>query len=213
MKIAAIIPAYNEEERIAQVINVVKNHDIITETIVVSDGSEDNTATVAQRQMVEVIDLEKNIGKGGAMKLGIEATDAQVILFLDADLVGLTKRHINKLINPIIQEDIDMTVGIFNQGRVATDLAQKITPFLSGQRGVKRKVLQGISNLDMTRFGVEVALTKYVKENEVEIKEVVLEDLTHVMKEEKLGIVKGFLARLKMYWEIIKNIPYHRRKN
>ncbi|KXS40866.1 MULTISPECIES: glycosyltransferase family 2 protein [unclassified Candidatus Frackibacter] len=212
MEIAAIIPAYNEERTIAQVVNVVKKHHLIDTTIVVSDGSTDETANVAREQEVKVIELEDNIGKGGAMKVGVDSTKAELILFLDADLVGLTEKHINSLLRPLIEEDVDMTIGLFAKGRVATDLAQKIAPFLSGQRGVKRKILQDISNLDMTRFGVEVALTQYVKENEVQIKEVVLEDLTHVMKEEKLGFLKGFKARMKMYWEVLKNIP-NRKKN
>jgi len=212
MEIAAIIPAYNEERTIAQVVNVVKKHHLIDTTIVVSDGSTDETANVAREQEVKVIELEDNIGKGGAMKVGVDSTKAELILFLDADLVGLTEKHINSLLRPLIEEDVDMTIGLFAKGRVATDLAQKIAPFLSGQRGVKRKILQDISNLDMTRFGVEVALTQYVKENEVQIKEVVLEDLTHVMKEEKLGFLKGFTARMKMYWEVLKNIS-NRKKN
>lgn len=206
MQVAAVIPAYNEEDRIAEVINAVKRHDLIAETIVVSDGSEDDTAEVARKKQVKVIELEKNIGKGGAMQVGIENTSCEVILFLDADLVGLTNEHINKLIRPIITTEVDMTVGIFTAGRVTTDLAQKITPSLSGQRCVRRELLQNISDLDMTRFGVEVALTQYVKEHEIEIKEIILEDLTHVMKEEKLGVWKGFLARLKMYWEVLKNL-------
>jgi hypothetical protein len=38
------------------------------------------------------------------------------------------------------------------------------------------------------------------------VEEVYLQDLTHVMKEEKLGLVKGFMARMKMYWEIAKSV-------
>lgn len=204
MEIAAVIPAYNEEKRIAQVVDIVSKHNLITETIVVSDGSEDDTALVAKRAGARVIELEENIGKGGAMKVGIEHNSAEIILLLDADLIGLSEEHIYKLVNPIIIDEVDMTVGVFTEGRVATDLAQKITPFLSGQRGVKRQILQKISDLDVTRFGVEIALNKYAQENEVEVKEVILEDLTHVMKEEKFGVWKGFWARVRMYWDIIK---------
>jgi glycosyltransferase involved in cell wall biosynthesis len=211
MKIATIIPAYNEEDRIPQVLNVVKDHNLINETIVVSDGSEDNTAFAARDLGVKVIELEENIGKGGAMQVGVDNTDAGIILFLDADLVGLNAGHIKQLLMPIIDDEVNMTVGIFTKGRVTTDLAQKLTPFLSGQRGVKRKIWQGISDLDMSRFGVEVAITKYVQENEIEIKKVILKDLTHVMKEEKLGFWKGLLARLKMYWEILRNFSQKKR--
>ncbi|GAB6137615.1 glycosyltransferase family 2 protein [Halanaerobaculum tunisiense] len=206
MLITAVIPAYNEEETIGDVVTKVSNHQLIEEVIVVSDGSEDATAAIAKTKGANVIELAENSGKGAAMQKGIDLAEADVILFLDADLLGLTPQHIDQLLLPVIKDEAAMTVGVFSAGRVATDLAQKITPFLSGQRAIKSELLENISNLDMTKFGVEVALTKYVTDNDIQITEVELEDLTHRMKEEKLGLVKGIKARLKMYWEIIKNL-------
>ncbi|MBM7623481.1 glycosyltransferase family 2 protein [Sporohalobacter salinus] len=208
MKIAAVIPAYNEEERIAEVVNITIQHDLITETIVVSDGSIDNTALIADECGAKVVELNENIGKGGAMQLGVEETEAEIILFLDADLIGLNSEHIDRLLNPLINNNFKMTVGLFGKGRFTTDLAQKIAPFLSGQRGVRREILQEISNLDLTRFGVEVALTRHAKESGIKIKRVILNGLTHVMKEEKLGLWQGIIARFRMYWEMIKGIQW-----
>lgn len=208
MEIATVIPAYNEEERIAEVINVTIEHDLITETIVVSDGSTDDTALVADRCGAQVCELNENIGKGGAMQLGVKETEAEVILFLDADLIGLNVEHIDKLLKPLITNEAKMTVGVFGKGRLTTDLAQKVAPFLSGQRGVKREILHQMARLDLTRFGVEVALTRQAKKAGVEIRKVILEDLTHVMKEEKLGLWKGIIARLKMYWEMFKGMQW-----
>ena len=119
-------------------------------------------------------------------------------------MIGLKEEHIIKLIQPIIEEGYAMAVGVFEHGRIATDLAQFLAPFLSGQRIVRKELFAQMSNLDATRFGVEVALTKYAKDNNLPVKEVILKDLTHVMKEEKLGLVRGFVARMKMYWEIAK---------
>jgi hypothetical protein len=104
----------------------------------------------------------------------------------------------------VINEDTEMTIGIFKNGRIVTDLAQKVTPYLSGQRAVKKSILDSIPNIDITRYGVEVALTKYVEKNQIRTKEVYLEDMTHLTKEEKLGVVKGVQARIKMYWDILK---------
>ena len=97
-----------------------------------------------------------------------------------------------------------MTVGLFEKGRAATDLAQKMAPFLSGQRALQRELLEKISGLDLSRFGLEIALSTYFEKNKIDYLEVHLNDLSHVMKEEKLGIGKGLLARLKMYGEILK---------
>lgn len=204
MCITAIIPAYNEEQTIGNVLDCVTKVGEITQIIVVSDGSTDRTAEVAATYDIELIDLAENVGKGGAMKAGMERCKNENVVFLDADLIGLTKKHVQDLILPVIKNEADMTIGIFKNGRIVTDLAQKVTPYLSGQRAVKKSLLDKIPNIDISRYGVEVALTKFVEKNDISTMEVYLEDMTHVTKEEKLGLIKGVQARLKMYWDIMK---------
>ncbi len=211
MSISAVIPAYNEEKTITDVVNALKKAENIDEIIVVSDGSQDGTAVKAQLCGVKVIRLPENMGKGSAMKAGLEHSEGDIILFLDADLIGLTTEHINKLIEPVMNNRAAMAVGIFNNGRFSTDLHHKISPFLSGQRVVKRSILDAISDLEITGYGIEMALTKYVEKENIIVKEVILEDLTHVMKEEKFGLVRGFFERLKMYWEVYKGARLVRR--
>ena len=70
--------------------------------------------------------MEKNIGKGAAIKKGFEKTDSEILLFLDADLIGLNTGHIYSLINPIINDSADMAIGIFSKGRLITDFPQFI---------------------------------------------------------------------------------------
>ncbi|MFO7953069.1 MAG: glycosyltransferase family 2 protein [Bacillota bacterium] len=207
MEVAAIIPAYNEENTIGSVITTLKNSPDVDRILVVSDGSEDDTVNVAlDYGGVEVIDLLVNRGKGGAIKAGLERCDSEIILILDADLIGLSGEHIAALLQPVKNEEAPMSIGIFEKGRMATDIAQKMAPFLSGQRALKRELLERISNLDISRFGIEVGLHQYIEDNEIEAAVVQLPDLSHVMKEEKLGFWKGFLARGKMYWEIIRYV-------
>lgn len=204
MSVVAIIPAYNEEKTIGGVLETLKKVDLINNIIVVSDGSTDKTVEVAKKFGVDVLELKENLGKGGALKAGIEKAKGKVVLFLDADLIGLKENHVRDLILPVLDDEADMTVGIFDRGRVATDLAQKIAPFLSGQRAVNRKVLNDISNLEITRYGVEIALTKYVESSNLRVRKVFLKDLTHIMKEEKMGLLKGFTERMRMYMDIIR---------
>jgi len=205
MKVAVVIPAKNEENTIGDVVRVCKAVSIIDEVIVVSDGSDDKTAYLANISGAKVIELPENIGKGGAMMVGVNNTEAEVILFLDADLIGLTINHVNDLLLPVLNGEVEMTVGVFEHGRLATDLAQVIAPYLSGQRALKKTLLMQMSNLDVTRFGVEAALTRFAKDQGMNLKKVLLPNMSHVMKEEKLGLVKGFAARMKMYWEIALN--------
>ncbi|MDD3839669.1 MAG: glycosyltransferase family 2 protein [Clostridia bacterium] len=204
MTIAAIIPAYNEDKTIQNVINVLKVSRLINEIIVVSDGSTDDTVNVSKRAGAKVIELETNKGKGGAMLAGVEKCNSDVMLFLDADLVGLKAHHIHNLLTPILNNEAQMTIGVFCKGRPVTDFAQKIAPFLSGQRAMRKELIENLSDLEISKFGVEVALTRYANKNSLCVKEVILEDVTHIMKEEKLGFSRGFAARLKMYWEIAK---------
>lgn len=205
MSVAVIIPAYNEAKNIEAVLTVLIGCPFIDQIIVVSDGSTDDTAEVARRfSAVQVIELPENRGKGGAMKAGMEQTTAEIVLFLDADLIGLTEAHINALLEPVRENRAMMSLGVFEKGRVATDLAQKVAPHLTGQRALMRELFNGLSDLDLTRFGVEIALHRYVEEKGISVALVSLPDLSHLMKEEKLGLWKGLAARGKMYWEIIK---------
>lgn len=204
--VSAVIPAYNEEKTVGKVVSIIKNVEEIDEIFVVSDGSVDRTVEVAKLNGAQVIELRYNIGKGGAVKAGVDKCSNDIILLLDADLVGLTEKHIISLLLPVLYDEVDMSIGVFNKGRFITDLAQKLTPQLSGQRAIKRYILQNISNIDITRFGFEAALTRYVVQSSISTKEIQLNDLTHILKEEKLGLLKGVAARFKMYWEIARVI-------
>jgi len=204
LKVAAVIPAYNEEKTVARVVEAAKSSEVISEVIVVDDGSADRTAEVSRRAGARVISLETNVGKGGAMKAGAEATDADVIVFLDADLVGLTKEHVRSLAEPVMRQEADITLGIFDEGRFATDMAQKITPFLTGQRAIRRSIILEIPQLERTRYGVEVAISRYAEQKMLRVVRVHLKHVAQVTKEEKIGVWRGFRARLRMYWEIIR---------
>ncbi|AGB41461.1 glycosyl transferase [Halobacteroides halobius DSM 5150] len=203
MNVALVIPAYNEEERIENVIRTAQRSDVLSEIVVVSDGSTDNTVQVALECNVQTVALPINQGKGAAMQYGVENTDSEIIVFLDADLVNLKVEHIESLVNPIIEDNMDMTCGVFQAGRDSTDMHHKITPWLTGQRAAKREVIESCTDLTESKYGAELSLTKKAVEEKLKVKKVCLKGLTHTTKEEKIGLVKGFWARLKMYWQVI----------
>ena len=207
MEVSVIIPAFNEEKNISRVLEPLSSFKEPYEILVVNDGSTDKTSDIAYSFGIQVLNLPKNIGKSYAMQAGLNNTSGDVILYLDADLIGLRPEHIQWLISPIKEGFADMTVGVFCSGRGMTDLAQKLTPFLSGQRGVKRESLSRLREEEWeSGFGIEVALTRYAKEHQLHILEIPLENVSQTMKEEKLGLAKGMKARLKMYWEIVKEL-------
>jgi glycosyltransferase involved in cell wall biosynthesis len=202
--ISVVIPAYNEEKTVGNVLNVLRDIAAINEIIVVSDGSTDGTAAVSRKAGARVIELPQNMGKGAAIKKGFNETSGEIVLLFDADLIGLKPDHVIRLLKPVAGNAAGMTVGVFSSGRLPTYLAQKISPFLSGQRAVRREILENISDIEDAGYGVEIALTKFARKENIKVLKVELEDLTHVMKEEKLGLVEGFYERLKMYWQILR---------
>ncbi|MCS7241402.1 MAG: glycosyltransferase family 2 protein [Candidatus Caldatribacterium sp.] len=205
-KTTAIIAAYNEERTIGPILDVLRKSPVIDQIVVVSDGSTDRTVEIARSKGAEVVELLHNVGKGGALYRGLEYIRSDVVLLLDADLIGLNEKHVEALVMPVLSGEADVAIGVFEEGRLATDLAQRIAPFLSGQRAIRTDILQNIPDLEVARYGVEVAINRYVRRNGVRVKLVKLPGLTHVMKEEKLGLVRGFRERMRMYWEIFKNM-------
>ncbi|GFN22643.1 MAG: glycosyltransferase family 2 protein [Thermoanaerobacteraceae bacterium] len=201
MKVTAVIPAYNEAATIGSVIEVLRRVPLVDEIIVVSDGSEDATAEVARKQGARVIELAENCGKGVAMVRGAREARGEVLIFLDADLEGLTPEHVENLLNPVLQGEAEMTIGVFARGRCLTDWAQVIAPHLSGQRAMPRALFLG-AGIEDSRFEVEVMLSTVARRRGWRVKKVPLFNMTHVMKEEKRGFARGIIARMGMYKDI-----------
>lgn len=207
MKVTAIIPAYNEENRIEKVIGPILNTKIISNIVVVDDGSEDSTSEIVSKYNVHLIKMPINRGKAAAVKEGIKycKDKSDIIILLDADLIGLTPKHIEELVFPVQKEDFHMSIGIFKSGRYLTDLAQVVAPNLSGQRAMRIDVASEILNLDIEGYGIEIAFSKIIKKHNLKVKSVVLENLTHTTKEEKIGFFKGAIWRMQMYKDILKH--------
>ena len=91
MKLSIVIPCYNEAKDIVNNVQKVKDYlndnQIEHELILVNDGSKDNTKEVIESiPGVVALSYEKNRGKGGAVKYGIENATGEYVLFMDADL-------------------------------------------------------------------------------------------------------------------------------
>ncbi len=205
MEVSVIVPAYNEETRIARVLDPLTESPFVSEIIVVDDGSRDNLSKIVDNyHRVNLIRLPNNIGKAGAVREGLGHCRGRLILLLDADLVGLTPRHIRNLLSPLYRKDIEMTIGVFQSGRLITDLAQRIAPNLTGQRAFRRTLVDDIKGLDMKGFNMEMAISDYMKRNKIKYEIVNLDNITHIMKEEKWGLRQGLSHRIMMYKDILK---------
>ncbi len=211
--VAIIIPAFNEEQRILNVLYAAKASKLKSEIIVVDDGSSDHTAEIARSvEGVRVLKLKGNRGKGGALVAGVQATKAGIVAFVDADLGGLQGQHIDDIIRPLLYDQCDMCVGIFRGGKVWSDMAQRITPYLSGQRALKRELFEAVPFVGELRMGVEMALTSAAEKRKAKVIRVLLTGVSNCAKEQKMGIMKGLKARGIMYMEITEAMVKTRRR-
>jgi len=200
-----VVPAYNEAGRIGAVLGPVVACSAIDEVIVIDDGSEDETAAEAKCYSVRVVSLPENRGKAAALDVGVSEARNDTFFFLDADLVGLTSEHIEEMLEVYREESLDMAVGVFADGRKNTDFAQKINPYASGQRILSRKLWERAQeNVEEMNFGIEMALSRLASKEGWRKEYVKLEGVTHILKEEKRGLGKGILERMKMYGDMVK---------
>lgn len=111
--ISVIIPVYNESGTVADVIGVVCTWDEIKEVIVVNDGSTDQTEAIVKKfgRRIRLISYITNKGKGYAVAMGIQKSKGNILLLLDADIVGLSHEDLARLVIPLKMNQGDMTLG------------------------------------------------------------------------------------------------------
>lgn len=202
--ITAIIPAYNEEKNIANVIRAFKQSPLISEIIVVNDGSTDATGNVARAEGARVI-TQENKGKAGAMAVGAAVAQTDIIFFADADLIGFTPDHAAAVINPIATGRAGMSVGIRGWGNTPLWVMKYVLPVIGGERALRRDYFLALSAHSASqRFGIETIMNFYCKKRRIPVILVRMLGVSQVRKEQKYGLWKGFKARVRMFAEIIK---------
>ena len=177
--ISVVIPAYNEEKTIGEVlsktIQVMENFGNPYEIIVVDDGSTDKTREAASSYKVTVLTNGINKGKGYALRKGFRHARGQIIVTLDAD-GSHDPKEIPKLIEPLYNgADIAAGSRFLGNGKNSTTklnrLGNKIinaiimtltgryvTDSQTGFRAIKREVLERL-NLNSERYEIETELT------------------------------------------------------
>jgi glycosyltransferase involved in cell wall biosynthesis len=114
MNISVIIPVYNEQNTIREIIKRVKTTEMVSEILIVDDGSSDGTRELLNEYdddgLVRVISHDRNKGKGAAVRTGLNLAQGDVILIQDADL-EYDPRDYPVLLKPLQEGIADVVYG------------------------------------------------------------------------------------------------------
>jgi len=114
MKLSVIIPAYNENKTITEIVTRVQAVGLVDEIVIVDDGSTDGTRELIAKYdpegMVKVVLHKVNQGKGAAVRTGIQHASGDVLLIQDADL-EYDPRDYPQLLKPLNENIADVVYG------------------------------------------------------------------------------------------------------
>ncbi|MCE2415097.1 glycosyltransferase family 2 protein [Candidatus Poribacteria bacterium] len=173
MLISVIIPAFNEEQTLEQVVRAVSSLPIETQIIVVNDGSTDGTYKVLEELRatyeLSVVHCQENRGKGFAIRRGLQHVKGEVIVIQDADM-ELDPTDLSEVVKPLKKENVQVVYGSrFLEGRgnaslhnfIANRILATYTNLLYGcqitdeSTGYKAFSAELITRLDLTCEGFE----------------------------------------------------------
>lgn len=202
--VAAIVPAFNEEATLHEVLTVLRSTPVIGEILVVSDGSTDRTVEIARSLGLQTIHLRRNVGKGMAMAVGVAHTEAPVLLFVDGDILNLTVELLAKLIEPVLAGSCDMNVGIRHRGPTLDFIHERYGPLLSGIRCLRREIFEAVPETHLKGFAIETGLNWACRKLGRPITTTWMYNLKHLVKEKKRGLVAGAAARIEMFAAVFR---------
>ncbi|MFT4034548.1 MAG: glycosyltransferase family 2 protein [Patulibacter sp.] len=117
--VSVLIPVYNEEETLEQVVRRVAQLDVAKEILIVDDGSQDASIEIAERlasefdagrTIVRSLPQPQNLGKGAAVRAGINASEGDIVLIQDADL-EYDPGDLPALLEPLMTGHADVVYG------------------------------------------------------------------------------------------------------
>lgn len=179
MKVLLIIPAYNEQDNILNVCNVInqynKNNEQQLQYIVINDGSTDNTLKILEENNIKHINLVHNLGIGGAVQTGYKyAYENNYDIAVQFDGDGQHDvNYVQKICNPLINNEADMIIGTryldkneshfqstfmrrFGSNIISFFIrifcGKKITDPTSGFRAINKKIIKEFANNYPTEY-------------------------------------------------------------
>lgn len=208
----AVIPARDEAPTVADVVAAAAGCAFVRQVIVVDDGSSDGTGDLAAAAGAKVLRLPGRVpggsgSKARAMEAGVVASDADAVLFVDADLLGLTAAHLDDVCRPVIDGRAAMSLGIFDYGRWNW-LVLRFPP-TTGERLVPRWVFDSVPPAKRQGYAMEVMLNEVIAEGRLPTVARVMPGVSHRTKRDKLGALEGWRHSWRMFWGLV-GLPVRR---
>lgn len=202
MTIDVVIPARNEAATVADVVSAARACRFVREVVVVDDASDDGTAGRAAAAGAKVVRREAGSGsKAHAMEAGVAATDAEAILFCDADCVGLTAAHLDGICVPFVEGRAAMSVGFFDYG-LLNPLVLRFPP-TSGERVVPRWVWDAVRPEKRSGYSIEIMINEVVAEGRLPTTVRTMYGVTQRTKRDKFGVRRGYRETWRMFWHLV----------
>lgn len=200
--VSVVIAAFNEAPTVGRGVADVVEHPQVGEVIVVDDGSSDDTAEQARLAGARVITLPENRGKAAALDAGVAAAREDVLVFLDADVTGLSHEALSRIIQPVLEGQFDMFVGVRARKTLWLNRLLRVFPIIGGERALTRTLWQRVPERHMRGFRIEIALNHTAKRHGGGMGFALVEGLVHRTKENKFGWWAGIWRRLRMVGEL-----------
>jgi glucosyl-3-phosphoglycerate synthase len=123
--VAVCLPARNEQDTVGRIVTSVRSAltgsgggaDLVDDVVVVDDGSSDGTAAAARAAGARVIPgAGDGGGKGQAMQRAVDDTDAEILVFLDADVENFAPHFVTGLVGPLlVRRDVVLVKGFYDR--------------------------------------------------------------------------------------------------
>ena len=202
--IDVVMPARDEAPTVAANVAAARGCAHVREVIVVDDGSTDGTADLAAAAGAKVVRRDGSSGsKAHAMRAGVDATDADAILFVDADCTGLTSAHLDAIVQPFVDGTATMSIGAFDYGWFWNPMVVRWPP-LSGERIIPRWVFEAIPAEKLDGYTIEVRINEVIAEGRHPTTVRTMKGVSHRTKRDKHGTVEGYRRTYWMYRELLR---------
>ncbi len=197
MKVDAIVPSHNEGRTIGAVLSVLAESRLFKRIIVVDDGGDNSKKIVSgmmnKNKSIVLLSSGKRMGKGNSVKLGLKCVKSPVIFLCDADLIGLNKSHVIKILSPVINGQADMCVGLRDKkSKLAKILMESLLPLIAGERALLTSHLKAAIEDPLSgHYGLEVCINHYFRSKNLKVRKVFMKGVNDQIKPVKWDVKDG----------------------